>query len=83
MDKKETLLYIILLVAVVALGLSINSYIAIRKINKEIAETDLVVEKMKPIINKFEPLLPQIETLRTLLPRLEQALMGTPPVPSE
>jgi len=37
----------------------------------------------KPVIEKIEPLIPQLETINKVLPRLQQLLLAIPPLPQE
>lgn len=81
MERNQILIILAIIIALVALGLSIYSTYSIRQINKKIAEIDDTITRIEPILENFEPLLPQIEILGKLLPQMQQFLLGIPAIP--
>ncbi len=80
MPTSDKLLIIALIIALIALGLSIFTTYSVLQNNNKIAEID---ETVIPIMEKFEPLLPEFETLKDLLPRMKHFLIGLPPASAE
>lgn len=78
MEKTNILIIVALVIAVVALGLSINSYLAVKKIKAEREEVTSAVEEMKPVVDKIESLMYNLEQLSDLLPRIERVVKGAP-----
>lgn len=79
MGKNETLIIIALIIAVVALGLSIYFIYSLNSVNKKIEEMENAITEIKSVIERVEPYLPQIKILDRVLPRLQKLLIGVPP----
>ena len=83
MPEPKNLIVIALIIAVVALGLSLYSAYSVCQINKKITEINQTLESTKIAVSEFEKLKPQFEVLNEFFPRIEQFLLSIPPVPSE
>lgn len=83
MEKPQNLLIAALIISLVALGLSVYSSYSVFKINKKISAAEKSLEKMDYIIERIEPLVPQMEILNESLPKIEQYILGLPPLPEE
>lgn len=75
MPTSDKLLIIALIIALISLGLSIFAIYSVLQNNNKIAEINETVE---PVMEKFQPLLPEFETLSDLLPRMKHFLVGIP-----
>jgi cell division protein FtsL len=78
MENKK-LLYVVLIIAIVALALGIFATYYAVKTNQQISAIKVSVDEMQETTDAFEPLMPQIEGLKTLLPRIKTFLLGVPP----
>ena len=76
MSSKLTI--IILIIAVIALALSVFNTFSIYQLDKK---TGASISELKTITDKIAPLTPQFETLGKVLPRLNQLLLAIPPMP--
>jgi len=83
MPKPETLIVITLIIAIVALGLSIYSTYSIYQINKKVAVIEETLISTEIAVFEFEKLKPQFEVLNEFFPRIQQFLLAVPPISSE
>lgn len=77
MDKKDLILYLTSIIAIVALALSIYSFAGLIRLRKD---TKDFAEEVIPILEKLDPLATEFEGVSSLLPRLKNLLLGVPPV---
>jgi len=83
MEKNQILIILALIIAILALGLSIYTTYSVCQINKKITEIEETTARMEPVLEKSEPRLPQFEVLEELLPQMQQFLLGIPAVPAD
>ena len=81
--ENQKLLTITLVIAVVALGISIFATYYAVKSSQQLSGMQESIDEMKEVTGAFEPLLPEVEALKTVLPRVKTLLLSVPPTPSE
>lgn len=77
MEKTKILIIIALIIGVVALGISVCSYYTL---GKKIEEMESAIAETKLVIEAIEPVIPQLEIINNLIPRMQQLLSGPSPV---
>lgn len=81
--ENQKLLYLVLVIAVVALALGVFATYYAVKTNQQISGIESSVDEMKEVTDAFEPLMPEVEALETVLPRMKRFLLGVPSGPTE
>lgn len=77
MKLYKILTVISLIIAVLALTFSIYLY---TDFNNKMEKTSSAIEEINENIDKFRPLLPDIEVISKMMDRLETLLLGTPSI---
>ncbi len=81
--ENQKLLYLVLIIAVAALIIGIFATYYTVKTNQQISGIKISLDEMKEITDAFEPLMPEVEALETVLPRMKRFLLGVPSGPTK
>lgn len=76
MEKSKILIIVALVIGVLALGNSIISSVKIKKVAAKVTEMGSAVNKLQQTNAQLEKLLPLIDTLNKVIPRLQQLQTG-------
>ncbi len=80
---NQKLLYLVLVIAIVALLLAVFGIYYAVVTNQQISAIRDSVDEMKEITDAFKPLMPEVEALETVLPRMKRFLLSVPTGPTK
>lgn len=78
MNKKNLIVYLVSIIAIISLGFSIYSFASLKNLEKEITGINSDIDEIGPVVDQFKPLAPKMELFITFLDRFEQILGGMP-----